>query len=286
MNWDDLRYVLAIRRSGNLSRAARILGVDQTTVSRRLKAIEEELGCALFIRRRTGLHPTEATENALLDIETMEASASRFADRLGASIGTTAGQIRIASTPWVFNYLLAPNLSALRQSHPGIELNFIADLRERSLSDREAEIALRFEMKPRGSEVELKLAEIPYSVYAHRDVPIEALPWIGSAVDSGNYAPQAWLERHAGSAGETVPIRSNDAGVLLDAVRHKLGKCLLPEVLGDSEPCLRKSPAQGPVLVRNLRLLVHPTVWTFVRVSAVVEWLQTTLPGYVKSVRT
>jgi DNA-binding transcriptional LysR family regulator len=106
MNWDDLRYVLAIRRSGNLSRAARILGVNQTTVSRRLVAIERDFGFELFIRRRPGLHPTEATESALLDIEAMEASASRIADRLGASIGKTAGQVRIVSTPWVFNYLL------------------------------------------------------------------------------------------------------------------------------------------------------------------------------------
>jgi DNA-binding transcriptional LysR family regulator len=140
-------------------------------------------------------------------------------------------------------------------------------------------------MKPRGSEIELNLAELAYSVYAHQDVPFEELPWIGAADDSGNYAPQAWLEQLAGSAGATIPLYSNDAGVLFDAARHTLGKCLLPEVLGDAEPCLQKSPAPGPVLVRNLRLLGHPTVRAFVRVSAVVEWLQTTLPGYVKSVR-
>ena len=284
-SWEDLKIVLAIHRAGNLSKAARSLGVDQTTVSRRLSSIERSLGHKLFIRKRPWLLPTEATERALPDIEAMETSAFRFLETFGATLSKTEGQVRIASTPWVFNHLVVPLLPKLHRVHPGIELNLIADVRERSLSDREAEIALRFEMKPRGQEIEIELARVPYSVYAHVDTSPDDLPWIGSAIDSGKYAPQSWLERQVDQNSVSLPLLSHAACVLFDAALHKLGKCLLPEILGDSDSNLHILPTQDPVLVRRLRLLVHPTVSEFLRVSVVIDWLRSFLPSYLEGAK-
>lgn len=286
MNWDDLSVVLAVQRCGTLSGAARQLGMDQTTVSRRLKGLEDELGFALFIRKRPGLAATEATETALAELEVMEAAAARFADALGSSFGATHGQVRIAATPWIFNHLLVPNLESFYKKNPQVRLNFIADVRERSLSDREAELALRFEMKTQGEEIEIDFVTVPYSVFARCDRLNSSLPWIGSEIDFETYEPQKWLEKSVGANFDQLPLRSNDAGILYNAARIGLGKCLLPNILGVQAPELENISGKHPVLERSLRILVHPTVKSFLRVTAVIDWLVEIIPQFLEEAET
>jgi DNA-binding transcriptional LysR family regulator len=277
VNWDDLRFVLAIARAGSLSGAARQLGVNQTTAGRRLTALEEQLNAPLFLRSRTGFTLTEAGEAAISQIELVETAALELANNIGNVLQRPAGLVRIASMPWIFDYLLAPALPVLASRYPGIELHAIADLRERSLSNREAEMSLRFEMQRHGQEREFEIAAIPYAVYGPKSMDADDLPWIGSAVDSGEYEPEKWLDSVKRDNSATVPFRSNDAGIIYRAVCHGVGKALLPDVLAQDDPTLVRLSGPEPEIVRHLRLLVHPDVERFSRITAVIGWLREAL---------
>jgi molybdate transport repressor ModE-like protein len=277
MKWDDLRIVLAIARAGSLSGAARQLGVNQTTAGRRLTVMEEKLNTPLFLRSKTGFTLTEAGEAAIAQVEIMETAALELANNIGTVLQQPAGLVRIATMPWIFYYLLTPALPELTSRYPGIELHAIADLRERSLSRREAEISLRFEMERREGEREFKIAEIPYAIYGTRSISAEDLPWIGSAVDSGEYEPEKWLDSLTHDSAATIPFRSNDAGIVFRAVCNGVGKALLPEALAENDPRLVRLSGPEPEIVRHLRLLVHSDVERFSRIIVVIDWLRETL---------
>ena len=174
---------------------------------------------------------------------------------------------------------LRPPLPSFARRYPRIELHGIADLRERSLSNREAELALRFEMKPRGRERAFEIARVAYAVYAPKGTEPELLPWIGSAVDSGEFAPEKWLNAKAAQDNLAVGFRSNDAGVLHRAVRAGTGIGLLPEILAEHDAALMRLSGPEPEMVRSLRVLVHPDVERFARVAVVIDWLREVLSG-------
>lgn len=274
MNWDDLRFVLAIARTGTLAGAARRLRVDQTTVSRRLSSLESDLGSALFVRSRHGFIATESGEAVLEEIELMETAAMRVSERVGAEKEQPAGLVRIATMPWILNHILAPSVPQLSQRYPGIEVHGIADLRERSLSRREAELSLRFQLPARGKEREIPIGTFTYSVYAPRDSQADDLPWAGSAIDFGNFAPDQWLAKQIAREPDAVCFRSDDAGIISSAVRSGAAKGLLPDALAGPDPKLRRISGPTPALKRQLRILVHPDVEKLARVQVVVEWIK------------
>ena len=277
MDWDDLRFVLAIARAGTLSGAARKLAVDQTTVGRRLTALENRLGARLFLRTRSGFRLTEAGETALVHTEVMESAVMTLAEKVRGELRSPTGLVRIASMPWIFNYLLVPALPSFVRRYPGVEVHAVADLRERSLSNREAELALRFEMQPWGSERSYEIAAVPYALYAPKGTNAEALPWIGTAVDFALTAPEKWANTMTEDGTERMCFRSNDAGIMYRAVCARVGKGLLPEILGENDPALVRLSGPKPEIVRQLRILVHPDVERYARVGAVIGWLRETL---------
>ncbi len=285
MDWDDLRFVLAIARAGSLSGAARSLAVDQSTVGRRLTALEKRLGTALFLRSRSGFRLTEAGESVVIQTEAMETAAMTLAENVGAELQSPTGLVRIASMPWIFNYLLVPALPSFTRRYPGIEVHGIADLRERSLSNREAELALRFEMQPRGRERAFEIAQIPYAVYACKTVDADALSWIGFAAEDTIYAPERWINTMTEDGPDRTCFRSNDAGIIYRATCAGVGKALLPEVLGENDSALVRLSGPAPDIVRQLRVLVHPDVERFARIRAVIKWLQETLTTAFKPTR-
>ena len=282
MDWDDFRFVLAIARAGSLSGAARKLSVNQTTVGRRLTALEKRLGAALFFRARSGFRLTAAGEAVLAQIELMETAALTLTENVCAESQSPTGLVRIASMPWIFNYLLVPVLPELSCRYPGIEIQAIAGVRERFLSNKEAELALRFEMKPRGNERCFEIAQVPYAVYARKAVDAAALPWIGFAEETGSYAPERWLNEAEKEDSERVSFQANDAGILYRAACAGVGKGLLPEALAEHDPALVRLSGPKPEMVRQLRILVHPDVERFARIVAVIGWLRETLADFSK----
>ena len=159
INWDDYKIMLAVARGGSLSAAARTLRVNQTTVSRRLTTLEEQLGAQLFLRSRVACLPTEAGELLLERAERMEAEVVAISEEVEQVAHQPFGQVRIATMSWLFNYLLVPSMPAFHVTHPGISIVAISGLRERHLGRREAEMALRFEATVRSTEVSITVGD-------------------------------------------------------------------------------------------------------------------------------
>lgn len=122
MNWDNIRYLLAVARTGSLRAAALRLNVDQATVARRLHHIEEELNTSLFNRSPEGYRLTEYGERLLPDIEQMEATAAIIERKSAGMNSALAGKVHIASTDSLGRCFILPALSALRQRHPDIRV--------------------------------------------------------------------------------------------------------------------------------------------------------------------
>jgi DNA-binding transcriptional LysR family regulator len=272
MNWDDFKVVLAITRGGSMSAAARTLNVNQTTVSRRLTSLERDLGTTLFLRSRAACHLTEAGERLVRHAERIESEAmtvkevKRVAER-------PFGQVRIATMPWLFNYLIVPALVDFHAVYPGISILAYAGIRARHLDKREAEMALRFEELPRAQEACIPICRVGYSVYARRDAKPDSLPWVGFAEDTIHTELESWQDQRLASQGRAV-FQANDAGIVYQSVRTGVGKGLIPDVLAARDPSLRCLSAKRPELNRQLRILVREDMLHVARVRTVVDWLQ------------
>ncbi|HEU4536894.1 MAG TPA: LysR family transcriptional regulator, partial [Polyangiaceae bacterium] len=146
--WDDVRVFLAAYQLGSLGAAGARLGLDVSTVSRRLTAFEAAIGAPLFDRSRRGLAPTRAAELALPAAEAMAAALARLARDASAPDAAAEGVVRLSVAPGFADAFLAPLVPALRARHPKITLELDASVRPLDLARREADLALR-SVRPR-----------------------------------------------------------------------------------------------------------------------------------------
>jgi DNA-binding transcriptional LysR family regulator len=143
MDWNDLRFILTIARAGTLSAAARRLGVNQTTVARRLAAAEAALGTRLFERVGGALHSTESGAAAVTRAARVEQEVYALKHGIGDADADAAGMVRITAVPVLVNQLLIPALPLLYATYPRLRIELAAEPRNLSLTRREADIALR-----------------------------------------------------------------------------------------------------------------------------------------------
>ncbi|WP_343232652.1 LysR family transcriptional regulator [Microvirga antarctica] len=168
-DWNDLRFFLAVARTGRLTAAARQLEADHTTVSRRLTALEHALKTKLYERRPQGYALTEAGERLLVRAETIESQALAVASEIGGSDLALSGTVRVGAPDGFGTYFLAPELGALAERHPGLTLQLVALPQTFSLTKREADIAITLEQPTEGRLVSRKLTDYRLRLYASQD---------------------------------------------------------------------------------------------------------------------
>jgi DNA-binding transcriptional LysR family regulator len=265
-------------RTGSLSQAARRLGVDRTTVARRVAALEEELGLPLFERGPQGWTPTAAGRELSAMTTRVELDVLALARHADARDRAVAGTVRLTTATHLSAHLLAPALPRLRELHPGLVLEVAADQRTFDLSRREADLALRMGRPRDAGLVTRKLSDVAYGLYAApalagrrgREVDFAADPFVGFDDSLANVPQERWLEKVA--PGRRVVFRSNSTASLLAAARHGLGVAVLPRFLADPEPGLVR--LSGPEPVRHeLWLLVHADLRRSARLQAVIGWV-------------
>jgi DNA-binding transcriptional LysR family regulator len=277
MNWDDLKVLLAVSRAGSLSAAAQLLGIDQATASRRLAALEADLGAILFVRARSGLTPTDAGEAAIQRAMEIEARTLRLPEEVANAAEGAAGLVRIIGNPWTLVRFAEHGLPALMAAHPKLDIRTISTFQQRSIARGETAIALWFELPPADSAFAIKLGDVPYAIYAPAGADPDTLGWVSFWDDDApRRAPIRWIEK-ARRPEEALRVTATDSSVLLGAIRAGLGKGLLPMCLAEGEPALaRISPA--PELVRGLHLHAHPDTVQTARIQAVIGALRETFP--------
>jgi len=276
LNWDDLKVLLAISRSGSLTAAAALLGIDQSTAGRRISALEADLGAILFARSKTGFAPTPAGEVVIARALEMEARAIRLSEEVANAGQDVVGLVRLIGNAWTMTRLVERAVPALLAAHPRLDLRTIGGPNPRSLSRGEAAVALWFEMSPRESEFAVKLGDVPYAIYA--------LSWVSFWDDEApRRAPIRWIERER-KAGQALRLTATDSSVLRAGIRAGLGKGLLPMCLAEGDPALVRVTQGPPDLVRTLHLHAHPDTIQTARIQVTMAWLRETfaavfLPG-------
>lgn len=289
LDWNDLRHVLAIARGGTLAAAARQLGVDATTVARRLRAAEAVLDARLFERLPDGaLRPTQAGEVASAHAEQAEAAVLGLLGTVAGADATPAGTVRVTAVPVLVGRVLVPAAAALTARHPGLRLELIAEPRDLSLMRREADLAVRLARPaPDAGRAVLarRVGQLAYAAYAPADCSADAaaaLPWVSYEEGMAGLPHARWMATAAARGGRLAPVALNDAEAVIQAVRVGLGRSLLPCVAGDADAGLRRiAPPKGvpPLPVRELWLLTHPDVRPLARVAAVTAWIEHTFTG-------
>ena len=275
LDWNDLRYVLVLSRTGRLARAARRLRVNETTITRRLACVEKALGSRLFERVNGVLAPTEIGQVVVRHAERIEADVDEIKNASTGADAKAAGNVRLTAAPMLLNRVLTPALPSLLAAHPLLQLQLVADPRNLSLVNREADIALRFARPEKDFRaIARRVGVYKYAVYGPAGPRSGALPWI-TYEDSLSALPHArWLTeaiKMDPKAGTCLIV--NDLDVAVHAICAGLGRSLLPCFVGDREHDLSRLSGQKPVLTRELWLLVHPELSRFARIRAVIDWI-------------
>ncbi|MBK8159992.1 MAG: LysR family transcriptional regulator [Rhodospirillaceae bacterium] len=281
LDWNDLRYLLALARTGSFSLAARLLRVNGTTVARRLKVIEAQLAVRLFERDANGtMQPTGPGRIAISQAEIIEAEVGSLTAAIKGADMPAIGTVRLTAVPAFANRLLIPALPALLAKHRGLRVDLIADPRGFNLTRREADIALRL-ARPEaalGARVlARRIVTLSYAAYMPISRPGKGadLPWL-TYEEGMAHLPQArWMEKAATRQGGLAALAVNDGDVLIHAVQAGLGRTLLPCIIGDQTAGIKRItlPGEAPP-GRELWLLTHRDLRPLARIAAVIDWLE------------
>jgi DNA-binding transcriptional LysR family regulator len=277
--WQDVPIFLAVYRHRTLAAAAARLGLDTSTASRRIAALEASLGTRLFDRTREGLSPTRAAEQVLAAAEAMEAAHARLTRDATEVEAAAEGVVRISAAPGVASVFVAPALAKLRAAHPRISIELDASVAPRDLTRHEADLALR-SVKLAGADlVATKLATTPWVAACAPGAvkkPItrwDALPWIAWDRDLASLHVSRWLVQHVPRAD--VALRTSDYASQLAAAASGLGIVMAPlAYLAPANlaavpiaPALRADAAAWPI--DDLWLVGHRALRDVPRVAAV-----------------
>ena len=276
MQWDDLRLLLAIDRSGTLSAAGRELGVNHSTVSRRLAALEEELGCRLFDRQDRVYVATVAGEDMLSVANRIEDELQALDRRVLGRDDRLSGTLRVTT----LDFLAMRFVEAFRDfsvRYPNVDLELSADNQPRSLSKREADVALRFTVgSPPEHLVGRRLCRVEFALYGARslvgdgtDVDLEALPWMGWDDRAGARLTERWMKTHVPRA--RVAARVDSTLLFMESIRVGMGIAFLPCFEGERmREVVRLRPLE-PDFGMDFWALTHPDLRSSARVRAFMD---------------
>jgi DNA-binding transcriptional LysR family regulator len=275
VDWDDLRYLLAVHRAGSLTRAARTLRVDKATVGRRLTALSQTLGAEVIEHLPRGVRLTRAGELAAATAERVDAEIAALQGEAGGGDAS----VRLTAPIWFAKHVLMPALPAFRKRHPKVELGLLSTSDVLDLPGRRADVALR-NLRPTQAGLVVKPAgTLGSGLYASRTYLAErgrprgrndlASHHLLAYENRITYVPElAWLER----AQVPVSFRATDALALLEATLGGLGIAVLPCFLGDAEPSLERLTPLG-LGHEEIMIVTHESARKSPAVRAAVDWL-------------
>ncbi|WP_448205625.1 LysR family transcriptional regulator [Azospirillum sp. sgz302134] len=273
MLWDDIRYFLALARNGTLSGASRALGVEHSTVARRVGQLEAELEVRLFDRLARGWTLTAEGADLLGRAEAVEQEVLTLR-RAASGVDSLSGTVRISAPPLLLNHLILPSLRPFSHAHPGVALELVGERREADLVRGEADIAVRLGRPTGASLVVRSLGEISYGLYGLAEAvgrPEEDRVYIGFDDSMPDLPQKLWLDGYA--AGRRFSVRSNDMATMLQAALAGLGIALLPDFLALPHESLKAlDPAPSPP-VRPVFLVMHPDIRRSRRVRLIADHL-------------
>ncbi|MDR7114349.1 LysR family transcriptional regulator [Caulobacter sp. BE254] len=285
IDWDDVRYFLAVARAGSVRAAAERLGVNHATVLRRIAQLENRLGSQMFEKLPSGYRLTAAGEEVLELANQMEASSHQLETRVFGRDQSVRGRLRVTLAPPLATHLLMPDFADFARLHPDIEMDIMSSGELANLTNREADVAIRvvYERKTLPLNLHgLKGPEVFGGVYISRDRLAarhaggpDPLRWI---VISAHGVPDWANEGEVGATG--VPFRVTDVGAQIVAVRQGLGITTLPCFVGDADPLLARAPGVDLHLYGTLWILTQGETRKTKRVRLFTEFVSRRLAAH------
>jgi DNA-binding transcriptional LysR family regulator len=285
IDWDDVRYFLAAARGGSVRAAAGRLGVNHSTVLRRIAQLEERLGTQMFEKLPSGYRLTGAGEEVLELAQQMEASLHQLETRIFGRDQSVRGLLRVTLPPFLATHLLMPDLADFARMHPAIEMEILSTGEVMNLTNREADVAVRIVSDRKTLPLNLhglKGPELFAAIYMSLD---RLAAWRAGARDPirpiviGGQGGPDWADK--GEVPATgVPFRTPDAGAQIAAVRQGIGMTRLPCFVGDADPLLARVPGIDLKAPATLWLLTQGETRKTKRVRLFTEFLSRRLATY------
>lgn len=285
MDWDDVRYFLAVARQGSVRAASEQLKVNHSTVLRRIRHLEKELGALLFERLPSGYRLTEAGDEMLASAERMEASSHELQARVFGRDQEVRGTLRVTLPPIVATHLLMEDFVTFAWLYPDVEVEVLSIDEPVSLVNRRADVAIRnvYDRAALPNNLHgMRGPEVFWSVFMSRDLlaawragEVGQVRWIVKK----RYGQPEWCRRSDVAEAE-VPFTVTDAASQVFAVQRGLGMTLLPCFVGDADPMLVRVPGCAVRMHGTLWILTHGETRKTRRVRLFTEYLSKRLAEY------
>lgn len=287
--WNDVRFFLAVARTGTLTAAAQRLRTDHTTVGRRIKLLEQALRAMLFERHTTGYTLTPQGKLFLGEAEAMESAAISARAAIESADLSLTGTVRIGATDGFGTFFLAPRLGTLRASYPELEVHLFAMPHVFSLSKREADLAIALRQPSEGRLYASRLTDYELGVYgsaAYLDqrAPVTAMdelpghPFI-SYIDDRIYAKELdYVPRLHKAIRPKLKISNPIAQ--LQATLSGYGLCVLPCFIADTVPGLVRVLPDQALLTNSFWLITHADQHNLARVRIVAEFIRAEIAAH------
>ena len=285
IDWSDFQVFLALAHSGRTVDAANLLGVDATTVSRRLKRLETALGAALFERGREGHQLTEAGEDLFEQVSTMARAAARIRDGADPA-GGLAGTLRISVSEGFGTWFLSRHIPKLAEAHPALTIDLVASSGFLNPSRREADIAVMLSRPRSGQLIARKLSDYSLGLYATQGyIEKSGMPEKAEDLTRGHrligyvpelvYAPElVYLDEI--HPGLRASLRSSSINAQHRLIAQGAGLGVLPRFIAGADTVLTPILPDRTIL-RSFWLVTHADTSSLARVRAGKEWLMDTV---------
>ena len=282
-DWNDLRYFLAVARHNSTLAAARVLGLNQSTVTRRLAELERRIGQQLVRRHPTGYRLTEFGQELLPFAERVEQAVLGLEQHLQSAGRAQTGLIRLTCPePLVYRITQSGLIDRFHARHPDLRIEFVTSDKYLDISKGDADVAFRSGDTEDGVLVGRKIADSLWGVYGSRSYierhgapetvdDLQNYAIVGLDETMANHRASTWLRAVAPHA--QIVARNNSILGLVSSVKSGVGLAPLPTALGDSEPDLVRVLGPVPELTRSWRLLTHPDLRQTKRVSAFFDFV-------------
>ena len=277
LSWDEFRLVKSVAEARSLVGAAEILGVNHSTVFRRLAAVESAVGARLFERSRSGYEPTAAGEEMIALATAMAESVQEFERRVAGRDVKLTGELAVTVPGAVGLHLMPAIVAQFRAQHPGVVVALILSNQMLDLSRRDADVAIRLTNDPPETLVGRRICTGRWAVYRRGDMadslgaePMESAAFIGFGGNMGPASARRWIETNI--SPERIVARANSTHCMLELARQGVGTVLLPCFLGDRSPGLIRAGYLLPELDAGLWMLTHSDLRRAARVRAFMEF--------------
>jgi len=289
-DWDDLRYFLAVARTGKLTTAAARMGTDHATVSRRVASLEKRLKSELFVRSPRGYALTHAGDQLLAHAESIESSAATIQNDIAGERFSLSGAVRIGAPEGFSAYFLASKLAELSLRHPQLEMQLVAMPRIFSLTKREADIAIGLVRPKKGRLFSRKLTDYSLGLYASHNYldkngPISARadlarhPIVGY-IPELIFSPELDYLSYLGE-GFSPSFSSTSLYAQLRATVAGAGLCVLPDFMARHTPELVQVIPQELTILRTFWIMAHMDAQDSARIRMVMD----DIAGHVRLAR-